>query len=518
MATLSNGMLQDLHSLHNGSQLAHQQQSASIPMKDHDAVKLFVGQIPRNLEDKDLRPVFEEYGQIYELTVLKDRFTGLHKGCAFLTYCSRDSALNAQQALHEQKTLPGMNRPIQVKPADSESRAGTKTDEEDRKLFVGMLNKQQSEDEVRQLFQPFGSIEECTILRDQNGNSKGCAFVKYTSHAEAQSAINALHGSQTMPVRTLTNGHPVTMGASSSLVVKFADTEKERQLRRMQQMAGPLGLLNPFALSQIGAYGAIAQQQAAIVAAAASQGPYLTSPVTTLAHIPQVGGLTAPNGISTAALTPTTASLVASGTPTLNGGPPSVLSPTAVASFQMSQSNGQTQEIYANGIPHYADNGTSAYILPARNTFLPFAAQAMANGDPLQAYASVQPYAGIAYPAAYPTMQQALAQHATLIPATQKEGAYIGGQGPEGCNLFIYHLPQEFGDAELAQMFMPFGNVISAKVYVDRATNQSKCFGFVSFDNPTSAQAAIQAMNGFQIGMKRLKVQLKRPKDANRPY
>ncbi|XP_058271229.1 CUGBP Elav-like family member 4 isoform X10 [Hemibagrus wyckioides] len=447
---------------------------ATIPMKDHDAIKLFVGQIPRNLDEKDLRPLFEEFGKIYELTVLKDRFTGMHKGCAFLTYCARESALKAQTALHEQKTLPGMNRPIQVKPADSESRG-------DRKLFVGMLNKQQCEDDVRRLFEAFGSIEECTILRGPDGNSKGCAFVKYSSHAEAQAAISALHGSQTMP------------GASSSLVVKFADTDKERTIRRMQQMAGQMGIFNPMAL-QFGAYGAYAQvQQQAALMASVGQGAYL-SPMAAFAAA-QMQHMATINGLPGAPMTPT------------SGGstPPGITAPTVTSIPSPISVNGFT------GLPPPQANGQPPAEAVFTNGIHPYPAQSPTAADPLQqAYAGVQQYAA-AYPAAYGQISQAFPQPPPIIPQQQREG-------PEGCNLFIYHLPQEFGDGELMQMFLPFGNVISSKVFVDRATNQSKCFGFVSFDNPASAQAAIQSMNGFQIGMKRLKVQLKRPKDANRPY
>ncbi|XP_019515165.1 PREDICTED: CUGBP Elav-like family member 6 isoform X1 [Hipposideros armiger] len=324
-----------------------------------------------------------------------------------------------------------MNRPIQVKPAASEGRG------EDRKLFVGMLGKQQGEEDVRRLFQPFGHIEECTVLRSPDGTSKGCAFVKFGSQGEAQAAIQSLHGSRTMA------------GASSSLVVKLADTDRERALRRMQQMAGQLGAFHPapLPLGACGAYTtAILQHQAALLAAA--QGPGLGPVAAVAAQMQHVAAFS----LVAAPLLPAAAANSPPG-----GGPgtlPALPAPIGVNGFGplTPQTNGQpgSDTLYNSGLS-------------------PYPAQSPGVADPLQqAYAGMHHYAA-AYPSAYAPVSTAFPQQPSALPQQQREG-------PEGCNLFIYHLPQEFGDAELIQTFLPFGAVVSAKVFVDRATNQSKCF------------------------------------------
>lgn len=75
--------------------------------------------------------------------------------------------------------------------------------EELRKVFVGMLSKTSNEDDVRSMFEPYGTVEEVTVLRDKEGMSKGCAFIKFANRQQAQAAINKMHGSQIMPVSKL---------------------------------------------------------------------------------------------------------------------------------------------------------------------------------------------------------------------------------------------------------------------------------------------------------------------------
>ncbi|KAF8821374.1 clustered-asparagine-rich protein [Cardiosporidium cionae] len=97
------------------------------------------------------------------------------------------------------------------------------------------------------------------------------------------------------------------------------------------------------------------------------------------------------------------------------------------------------------------------------------------------------------------------------IPAKELMQGAIGSKvcGPLGSNLFIFHLPSEWTDADLLIHFALFGNVLSARVQ-SNTSGKNFGFGFVSYDNNSSALAAITAMNGYSVGSKHLKVQLKK--------
>ncbi|XP_070998013.1 CUGBP Elav-like family member 2 isoform X15 [Oncorhynchus clarkii lewisi] len=425
---------------------------------DPDAIKMFVGQIPRSWSEKELKELFEPYGAVYQINILRDRSQNppQSKGCCFVTFYTRKAALEAQNALHNIKTLTGMHHPIQMKPADSEKSNAV----EDRKLFIGMVSKKCNENDIRVMFSAFGQIEECRILRGPDGLSRGCAFVTFSTRAMAQNAIKAMHQSQTME------------GCSSPIVVKFADTQKDKEQRRLQQQ--------------------LAQQMQQL------------NNATTWGSLTGLGGLT-----------PQYLALLQQATSSSNLGAFSGIQQMAANSSGMNSltSLGTLQGLAGAtmGLNNINALAGSVNSMAALNGGLGGAG--LTNGtagtmDALtQAYSGIQQYAAAALPTLY---SQSLLQ--------QQGAAGSQKEGPEGANLFIYHLPQEFGDQDILQMFMPFGNVVSAKVFIDKQTNLSKCFGFVSYDNPVSAQAAIQAMNGFQIGMKRLKVQLKRSKNDSKPY
>ncbi|XP_064795795.1 CUGBP Elav-like family member 2 isoform X1 [Oncorhynchus masou masou] len=512
---------------------------------DPDAIKMFVGQIPRSWSEKELKELFEPYGAVYQINILRDRSQNppQSKGCCFVTFYTRKAALEAQNALHNIKTLTGMHHPIQMKPADSEKSNAV----EDRKLFIGMVSKKCNENDIRVMFSAFGQIEECRILRGPDGlsrglsqreaNVKGCAFITFSTRAMAQNAIKAMHQSQTME------------GCSSPIVVKFADTQKDKEQRRLQQQLAQQmqQLNNATTWGSLTGLGGLTPQYLAVRGHAASPTPYcspaanasvaaaLLQQATSSSNLGAFSGIQQMAGMSALQLQ-NLATLAAAAAAAQNSAGPNAnpLSSNAASLGALASPAGNTAN--SSGMNSLTSLGTLQGLAGATmglnninalagsvNIAQMLSGMAALNGglggagltngtagtmDALtQAYSGIQQYAAAALPTLY---SQSLLQ--------QQGAAGSQKEGPEGANLFIYHLPQEFGDQDILQMFMPFGNVVSAKVFIDKQTNLSKCFGFVSYDNPVSAQAAIQAMNGFQIGMKRLKVQLKRSKNDSKPY
>ncbi|KAL3665248.1 hypothetical protein V7S43_009876 [Phytophthora oleae] len=412
------------------------QSDPSVPGPDayaeHDGpVKLFVGQVPRTMEEDDLRPVLEVFGPLEDLVIIRDKITGAHRGCAFASYFTRDAAEKAVQELHNKVTLPQSINPLQVRPAEGQAGAS-----QEHKLFIGMIPKTADEAAIREVFELFGTIEEVYILRHPaTGQSKGCAFLKFKERTSALAAIEDVNGNVTMDRGT------------SPLVVKFADSRRQR-LQRARNLAAAANAYWPLPPGAGMAFPQLQQLQQQYMQQMQAFGAQAAAGLN-----PNVAGLGSPVGATT-------------------GGPGS---PT-------------------NSFMYYNPYGFAAGAGPYGFGGLP----------------NVGGSSGFDMQAGGLDMQGQGVDAAAKASRTTSQL-----EGPTGANLFIYHLPHDLTDADLATAFAPFGTVISAKVYMDKITGESKGFGFVSYDSADAADAAIASMNGFQIGTKRLKVQHKRIHQRN---
>ncbi len=86
-----------------------------------------------------------------------------------------------------------------------------------------------------------------------------------------------------------------------------------------------------------------------------------------------------------------------------------------------------------------------------------------------------------------------------------------------GNKLYVGNLPYSFRDSDMEQAFSQFGTVSSAKVMMERDTGRSKGFGFVEMSTEAEAKAAIEGMNGQQVGGRGLVVNEARPMESRPP-
>jgi RNA recognition motif-containing protein len=78
--------------------------------------------------------------------------------------------------------------------------------------------------------------------------------------------------------------------------------------------------------------------------------------------------------------------------------------------------------------------------------------------------------------------------------------------------IYIGNIPYSTKEQNLIDIFQEFGPVESAKVIIDKKTKRSKGYGFVEMQSEKDEDAAVEALNGQEIGDRKVKVSKANPK------
>ena len=83
-------------------------------------------------------------------------------------------------------------------------------------------------------------------------------------------------------------------------------------------------------------------------------------------------------------------------------------------------------------------------------------------------------------------------------------------------NIFVGNLAYSATDHDLRQLFEPYGDVDTINIITDRYTGQSRGFGFIEMPNSAAAKAAIQGLQGKELGGRTLNVNEAKPREPRR--
>ncbi len=86
-----------------------------------------------------------------------------------------------------------------------------------------------------------------------------------------------------------------------------------------------------------------------------------------------------------------------------------------------------------------------------------------------------------------------------------------------GNRLYVANLSYQTSESELESVFQQCGTVSSVQIVMDRDTNRSRGFGFITMGSDSEAESAIERLNGHDLGGRQLRVSEARPREERPP-
>ncbi|XP_022896694.1 RNA-binding protein 39-like isoform X2 [Olea europaea var. sylvestris] len=157
---------------------------------ERDQRTVFAYQISLKAVERDIYEFFSKAGKVRDVHLIMDRISRRSKGIGYIEFYDVMSVPMAI-ALSGQ---PLLGVPVMVKPSEAEKnlvQSSTSVVSEDRKLYVGNLPVAIKENQLRQVFEPFGSVELVQLPTDpETANCKGYGFVQFARLEDAKAAQN----------------------------------------------------------------------------------------------------------------------------------------------------------------------------------------------------------------------------------------------------------------------------------------------------------------------------------------